>query len=240
VRIRALRHEQHHEDQQHAVHDQVQAGEAARREVVARELRQWAQDERPEDRAEQRPGAAHDRADDDLDRQRDAEHGVRLDREEVERVEGAADAGEERRHDHGQHLVAEDGDAQRLAGGLVLTDRGQVDPEPAALDQGGHPRGAEHQGERDVVVGAGVSELELPRVAGERDVEPLRAADRLDVGRDDPAELRERRREEHEVEAAQAEAEAQVPDDRAQERREPRADEHADPRRDAVADREDR
>ena len=92
------------------------------------------------------------------------------------------------------------------------------------------PGGAQHQAERHVVVHAVVLELELARVARERDVQPQRPAHRVRVERHDAADLRERHREEHEVEAAQAEAEAQVADHGAEHRGQRAAHEHADPR----------
>ena len=75
---------------------------------------------------------------------------------------------------------------------------------------GGRP---EHEREGDVVVDAVVLELELPRIAGERDVEAERAADGVRVGRDDPADFGKRHGEQHEVEAAQPEAETEKADD---------------------------
>src|SRR5206468_1832441 len=171
-RHRALGKEEHHDDEENAVDDQVDAGPAApRREVQARQLGERTEDEGPHDGPEERAGAADDGTDDDLDRERDAEDRVGLEREQVKRVERPADAGQERRDDHREHLVAKRRHADGLGGALVLADGRQVHTEAAAIDGRGHGRGRNHQAERDVVVGARVLELGLPRVAGGRDVE---------------------------------------------------------------------
>src|SRR3989449_10582459 len=136
----------------------------------------------------------------------------------VKRVERPANAGQERRDDHREHLVAKRRHADGLGGALVLADGRQVHAEAAALDGRGHGRGRNHQAERDVVVGARVLELELPWGAGERDVEADGPADRLHVVGDDAAHLGEGDREQHEVEAAQAEPEAEKADEGAEHR----------------------
>src|SRR2546427_81022 len=99
------------------------------------------------------------------------------------------------------------------------------------LEERDHARGEQHEGQRDVVVGPRVLELELARIARERDVEPDRAAEGVDVRHEDAAHLGERDRQQDEVEAAQAEAEAEVADDGAEHGGERAADEHAEPRR---------
>ena len=149
-------------------------------------------------------------------------------------------AGEERRDHHREHLVPERVHAERLAGVLVLADRREVRAEAPALDRG-HDGGDQHERQRHVVVGAVVLELELARIAGERDVEPERAADRVRVERDDAADLGEGHRQQDEVEAAQPEAEAEIADHRAERGGQRAAHEHADPRRepgvmDSIAD----
>src|SRR5438132_1559698 len=240
ARVRALGEEQDDADQEHAVGDQVSAVQSALPEIEPGDLGERREDEGAEDRSQERAGAAHDRPDDDLDRERDAEERVGLEREEIERVEGAAQPGEKRRHDHRQHLVLEGVHAERLGRGFVLADRGQVDAEAPPLDRPGRHGRHEHERQRDVVVGAAVLELELSRVARERDVEPERAAERVDVRDRDAADLRERDGEQHEVEAAQAETEAEIADDRAEQRRERAPDEHADPRRQLKLDRQHR
>src|SRR3989449_5342341 len=146
-----------------------------------RQLAERCEDERPEDRPEERPRAAHDGPDDDLDREGDAEHAVRLEREEIEGIERPPDPGQERGDDHREHLVLERVDAERLARALVLADRAEVDPEASPLEERDHARGEQHEGQRDVVVGPRVLELELARIARERDVEPDRAAEGVDV-----------------------------------------------------------
>src|SRR5437016_938348 len=85
--VRAVGEEEDDGDEEHAVDDQVGAVQPALAEVCARDLAERREDERAEDRPQQRAGAADDRPDDDLDRQRDAEDRVGLQREEVERVE---------------------------------------------------------------------------------------------------------------------------------------------------------
>src|SRR2546422_1153598 len=157
----------------------------------------------------------------------------------VNRVDRPANAGQERRDDHREHLVAKRRHADGLGGALVLADGRQVHAEAAALDGRGHGRGRNHQAERDVVVGARVLELELPRVAGERDVEADGPADRLHVVGDDAAHLGEGDREQHEVEAAQAEPEAEKADEGAEHRGQRAADEHPHPRREAGGERQD-
>ncbi len=228
--VGALGQEQHHGDQQRAVHDEMGAVQAALAEVVARYLGQRGEDERAEDRADQCAGPADDRADDDLHRERDAKHRRGLEREEIERVERAAEPGEERRHQHRQHLVLEGVHAQRLAGRLVLADRAEVHPEAPPLDDGGDAGGQEHEPQRQIVVGARVLELELAWIAREGDVEPQRAPHRIDVRYENAAHLGEGHGQQHEVEAAEAEPEAQVADQRAQDGGQRGAHEHPQPR----------
>src|SRR5262245_18093820 len=215
-RVRALRKEEHDRDQERAIDDEVDAGPATGLEVGARQLAERREDERAENWPEERPGPADDWPDDDLDGQGNAEHGIGLEREEVERVEGTPDAREKGRDRHRQHLVLERVDAERLGRRLVLADRREVRPEAVALDPGRDAGGREHHREGDVVVGAVVLELELARVAGERDVETERAPDRLRVERGDAADLGKGHRQEDEIEPSEAEAKAEIADDDAE------------------------
>src|SRR5437899_12168499 len=81
-RHRALGKEEHDDDEEDAVDDQVDASPAAsRREVQARQLGERTEDEGPYHGPEERAGAADDGTDDDLDRERDAEDRVGLARD---------------------------------------------------------------------------------------------------------------------------------------------------------------
>src|SRR5262245_61665847 len=83
VRVCALGQEQHDRDEEHAVDDEVKAGPARPGEVEPRDLGQRREDEGAEQGPQQRPGAADDGPDDDVDRERDAEDGIRLQGEQV-------------------------------------------------------------------------------------------------------------------------------------------------------------
>src|SRR5262249_41216908 len=82
-RIAAPGQEQHHRDQQEPVGDQVGPGHAGGGEVAPRQLGQRREDEGAQDRAQDRAAPADDRPEDDVDRERDAEDRVGLQREEV-------------------------------------------------------------------------------------------------------------------------------------------------------------
>src|SRR5207245_9562610 len=82
-RHRALGKEEHHDDEEDPADHQVDTGPAApRREVQARQLGERTEDEGPHDGPEERAGAADDGTDDDLDRERDAEDRVGLERKQ--------------------------------------------------------------------------------------------------------------------------------------------------------------
>src|SRR5437667_552336 len=235
----ALGQEEHHGDEERAVHDQMAARPAGGREVAPGELGERGEDEGAEDRPQRRARAAHDRTDDDLHGKRDAEERAGLERELIEGVEGPADPREEGGEHARDQLAPEGVDAEGLGRLLVLPDGDQVGAEARLLQPPHDDGGAGHQDERDVVVGPGVLKLELGGIARERDEEPDRAAHCLGVQRDDPADFGEGHGEKHEVEAAQPEAEAQVANDGAQQRCRGCAHEHADPGGKAHPERQD-
>src|SRR5262249_27856712 len=178
-RVDALGQEQDDADEEQAVDHEVEARPSGTGEVNPRDLGQRREDERAQEQPEERPRTSHHGADDDVHRKGDPEHRIRLEREQVIRVEGAAEPRHERGQDDGVELVPHGVDAQRLGGVLVLADRSEVRSETTPLDAPDDGRRQQHQREGDIVVRAVVPELELPGVPSERDVEAEGSAHRL-------------------------------------------------------------
>ena len=223
-RPHAMGQRHHHHQQADAVEDLLGARhvDAEAEHALAQRLGEAGDQERADDRAEQGADAADDRPQDQLDRAADVED---LLGKQVVVVEGEEDAGE-RGHGGGEddrvHLVAEDVDAERPRGLLVLADRLPVVAGAAAqeqmADEERHHRQRQHHVVEHARAAAQGPQVVL-RVVGDRHEQPGGAADPAPVIEADAGELGEGDGEDREVDAGHAEAEREKADDGADERR---------------------
>src|SRR6266850_4568602 len=132
--------------------DQEVDGLARAAEIDARPLPEGDEDGRPDERAPEGADAAEHGHQADQDAQRGGKHRVRVDEEDVLRVEAAPERGEGGRQRHGPLLVRGHGDTQARRRVLVLADGAQVIAHARDLDLASDPECQEQEPEGDVVV----------------------------------------------------------------------------------------
>ena len=146
---RPLAEQQDHDQEQHAVGDQVGAGAREREGEV---LLQRLEHERAKQRPDQRSESAEEAHQRDRHVKQRVERELREDLADEVRVEAAdhADRNAESMN-AGASPAASTPSPQRPV--LVVTDRQQLQPESRAADEPGHGDGADEDDERDVVEG---------------------------------------------------------------------------------------
>ena len=155
-----------------------------------------------EDCADQGPEPGADAADDDhrqnVDRPRQAEHAVRLDRAELHRLNGAGHGGERARQHEGRKLHPERAHAHLRRRVLVIANGTQDHGSPGADAKGDRKRRDGGDGERIAKENGQRRRIVLEK-------EPGRAAEDGDIDHDQSQEFRQRQRPNREIEAAQPE-----------------------------------
>ena len=193
IRQEALRAEPHHDQQDHAVDQEVVLGRVGQRwrpspirlaEVGQERLVDIGQRDGADDDAPDVPDATEDDHDQDEDRRRELEE-VRRRGAEVGRLEGAGDAREARPEREREELRPDGVDAHHLGRGLVLADGHPRSPDARELevarddDGDGQQEDPEIDGQRP---GARVEEDVEERQERWIDrVDPLHAAGQVDV-----------------------------------------------------------
>src|SRR5271169_5795503 len=142
---------QDHGNEDEAIHRELHAAERTAKPALQERGRSFKQ-RGADHRAPQRADAADDRDQRRLDRNVEAERGIRIDEVDVLDVESAGERGEERADQVDVALDLLHVDADRFGGVLVLADRDQVIAHPRALDPVRDDEAGREQSERDVII----------------------------------------------------------------------------------------
>ena len=184
--------------------------------------------------------AADDRHQGRLDRDIEAERGVRIDEVDVLDIEGSGERGEKCADQIDVALDPQRVDADRFGGVLVLADGDEIVSHPRALDPPGDREPDRQQRQRDVVVRRLAFELHHQRSVAEiGHGRPLGAPRKIaKFQKQQHQDLRRRDRGDGEIRSAQPKA--QRADRKARQHGHDAAGQHSDPRRNAKSDEQDR
>src|SRR6185437_3920999 len=208
VETAGLETREQHDDA--AIEDVGEAGARAAEPSVGGRL-QRHQDQRADQGAEQRAGAAERGGDQHLHRHEQADPTLRIDKAGLDRIERAGDRGESRAQHQRPQLRLPHRHAEARGGALIGTDRAQVRAEAAALHFEGDIEQDHEHAEEDVIVGQLAAEGQVPPAAANRgSLQADRSAEIIDGADIDADQLGDGNGRHAEIMAAQAER--RIPD----------------------------